>query len=104
MTTRSTCSACTASAASTGTLLTGVFAVGGAVGEPGRAGGSPGLLEGNPQQVLIQLYGIVVTLVWSGVLTFVLLKVIALLVPLRVTPAARESRVSTSRQHGEALQ
>ena len=50
MTTRSTCSASTASAALTGTLLAGVFAV-------NAIGGTAGLLEGNPQQVLIQLYG-----------------------------------------------
>src|SRR5262249_33625805 len=60
-----------------GTLLTGVFAVA-AVGE------TAGLLENNPKQVLIQLYGIGVVLVWSGVITFVLLKLIEFFVPLRV--------------------
>ena len=39
-------------------------------------GESSGLIEGNGRQVLIQLYGVAVTLVWSGVLTFVILKVI----------------------------
>ena len=34
--------------------------------------------------MLIQLYGVVATLVWSGVVTFVLLKVIDFFVPLRV--------------------
>jgi ammonia channel protein AmtB len=43
-----------------------------------------GALDGNPNQILIQLYGIGVTLAWSGVVTLVLLKVINLLVPLRV--------------------
>ena len=53
-TTRSTCSACTASAALTGTLLAGVFAV------ARRSATPPGLLEGNGGQVLIQLYGVAV--------------------------------------------
>ena len=80
----------------TGTLLTGVFAVGGDLGQPRHAGGLAGLLEGNPRQVLIQLYGIVVTLVWSGVLTFVLLKVIDLHGAAAREPAAARSKASTS--------
>jgi len=41
----------------TGTLLVGVFAT-------SAIGGTAGLIEGHPQQVLIQLYGIAVTLAW----------------------------------------
>src|SRR5450631_993352 len=59
----------------TGTLLAGVFAV-------ASVGGTPGLLEGNPGQLLYQLYGIAATLAWSGVVTFLLLKGIAFFVPL----------------------
>ena len=62
-----------------------------------------GLLEGNPKQVLIQLYGVVATLIWSGVLTYVLLKVIAFLVPLRVTQQQEIEGLDIT-QHGEALQ
>jgi ammonium transporter, Amt family len=54
----------------TGTLLAGVFAV-------NAIGGTAGLLEGHPHQVLIQLYGIAVTLVWSGGVTFILLKLVS---------------------------
>ena len=43
-----------------GALLTGVFAV-------EAVGGAPGLLEGNPGQVLTQLWGIAATIVWCGV-------------------------------------
>ena len=51
----------------TGILLAGVFAT-------ASIGGTSGLIEGNPQQLLIQLYGVAVTLVWSGGVTYVLLK------------------------------
>ena len=87
----------------TGTLLTGVFAVGMLSASPDAPAGSPGLLEGNAKQVLLQLYGIVVVLVWSGVLTYVLLKVIAFLIPLRVSEQQEIEGLDVT-QHGEALQ
>jgi len=40
---------------------------------------------GNPGQVLIQLHGIAATIAGSALATFVLLKVIGLIVPLRVS-------------------
>ena len=87
----------------TGTLLAGVFAVGALSASPEMPGGVHGLLEGNPQQLLAQLYGIVVTLVWSGAVTFVILKVISVLVPLRVRNEDEVMGLDVS-QHGEALQ
>jgi Amt family ammonium transporter len=87
----------------TGTLLAGVFAVAALSASAETPAGSAGLLEGNPRQVLIQLYGIVVTLVWSGALTYVLLKVIAFLVPLRVSEQHEIEGLDLT-QHGEALQ
>ena len=87
----------------TGTLLAGVFAVGALSATPEAPGGTPGLLEGNPHQVVAQLYGIVVTLVWSGALTFVILKVISALVPLRVKQEDEVMGLDVS-QHGEAIQ
>ena len=87
----------------TGTLLAGVFAVGALSASPELPGGVHGLLEGNPQQLLAQLYGIVVTLVWSGAVTFVILKVISVLVPLRVRHEDEVMGLDVS-QHGEALQ
>ena len=86
----------------TGTLLTGVFAVAALSASP-DAPAAPGLLEGNPSQLLIQLYGVAATLVWSGVLTFVLLKVIAFFVPLRVSEQHEIEGLDVT-QHGEALQ
>jgi Amt family ammonium transporter len=80
----------------TGILLAGVFAT-------ASIGGSSGLLEGHPQQVLTQLYGIVVTLVWSGGITYVLLKLVSAFVPLRVSLQQELEGLDIS-QHGEALQ
>jgi Amt family ammonium transporter len=80
----------------TGTFLTGVFAVA-AIGDVG------GLIESNGKQLLYQVYAIVATLVWSGVATFVLLKVIEFVVPLRVSKQNEIEGLDVT-QHGEALQ
>jgi len=80
----------------TGTLLAGVFAT-------AAIGGSSGLIEGNARQLLIQLYGIAVTLLWSGGMTFVLLKVVGAFVTLRVSLQQELEGLDIS-QHGEALQ
>jgi Amt family ammonium transporter len=87
----------------TGTLLAGVFAVGALSATPENPEGVRGLLEGNPQQLLAQLYGIAVTIAWSGVVTFVILKFIGALLPLRVRHEDEVTGLDVS-QHGEALQ
>jgi Amt family ammonium transporter len=87
----------------TGTLLAGVFAAAAISAGPDGTGGTSGLLEGNARQLLLQVYGIAVTLVWSGVITFVLLKVVDLMVPLRVTTQQEVEGLDIT-QHGEALQ
>ena len=61
-----------------GTLLAGIFAI-------SAIGGTAGLIEGHPQQLLIQAYDVAITLVWSGGVTFVLLKLVSVLLPLRVS-------------------
>jgi len=80
----------------TNTLLAGVFAT-------TAIGGTSGLIEGNPQQLLIQLYGVAVTLLWSGAVTFILLKLVGAFVPLRVSLQQELEGLDIS-QHGEALQ
>jgi len=80
----------------TGTLLAGVFAV-------ASIGGTAGVLEGHPGQLLLQLYGVAVTLVWSGGMTFGLLKLVNIFVPLRVSREHELEGLDIS-QHGEALQ
>jgi Amt family ammonium transporter len=80
----------------TGTLLAGVFAT-------AAIGGTSGLIEGNPHQLLLQLYGVAVTLAWSGGVTFALLKLVGAFVPLRVSQQHELEGLDIS-QHGEALQ
>ena len=80
----------------TGTILAGVFAV-------AAVGDTAGLIEGNGRQVLVQLYGVAATLVWSGVMTFVLLKVIGFFLPLRVREEDERIGLDVS-LHGESLQ
>jgi Amt family ammonium transporter len=62
-----------------GTTLTGVFAS----AALGGAGYAEGMTMGS--QVTTQLIGVGATLLWSGVLTYVLLKLVDLLLGLRVT-------------------
>jgi Amt family ammonium transporter len=60
-----------------GAILTGVFAV-------KAIGGTAGLLEGNAEQVWTQFLGTLATIVWSGVVSFIILKVIDAVIGLRV--------------------
>ena len=53
----------------TGAILTGVFA------EAAWSGGANGLIGGNPGQVLTQIYSVLAVLAYSGIATFVILKV-----------------------------
>jgi ammonium transporter, Amt family len=80
----------------TGTLLCGVFAAK-AIGE------TAGLIEGHPQQLLTQFYGVVITLVWTAVATFILLKLVGAFAPLRVSMQQELEGLDIS-LHGEALQ
>ena len=65
----------------TGILLAGVLAT-------ASIGGTSGLLEGHPQRLLIQLYGVAVTFVWSAGVSFLLLRLVGVVVPLRVSREA----------------
>jgi len=80
----------------TGTLLAGIFAT-------ASIGGTAGLIEGHPQQLLLQLYGVLVTLVWSAGVTYALLKLVSLFIPLRVSREQELEGLDIS-QHGEAIQ
>ncbi|MEC9347542.1 MAG: ammonium transporter [Pseudomonadota bacterium] len=78
-----------------GAVLTGVFAV-------EAIGGTPGALEGNVGQIGTQIYGILATVAWSGIATFVLLKIVDLLIGLRVSADAEREGLDIT-QHGETV-
>ncbi len=78
-----------------GAVLTGVFAI-------EAIGGTAGLIEGNPGQVLIQLWGIVATILWCAVATFVILKGVQAVMGLRVTEE-EEIEGLDSTLHGESV-
>jgi Amt family ammonium transporter len=79
----------------TGAILTGVFAE-----KALNSAGSDGALFGNPHQVVVQLIACAATGIYSGVLTFAILKVIDKTMGLRVEQSdEREGLDST--QHGE---
>jgi ammonium transporter, Amt family len=87
----------------TGTILCGVFATAALSVSPDIPLGNPGLLEGNPAQVLTQIYGIAVTMLWSGAITVILLKIVGALTPLRASQEEEREGLDIS-LHGEALQ
>jgi ammonium transporter, Amt family len=78
-----------------GAILTGVFAV-------EAIGGTPGLLEGNAGQVLIQVWGVVATIAWCAIATFVLLKIIDVVMGLRVTKETEVDGLDLA-LHGEVV-
>jgi Amt family ammonium transporter len=62
--------------------------------------GFDGLFYGNPGQLLTQLIAVVVTGVYAAVVTYLLLKLINLVVGIRVSPE-EEARGLDSSLHGE---
>ena len=76
-----------------GAILTGVFAV-------AAVNGASGLVEGNASQLGKQLVAVAATWIYSGIATFVILKIVDRLVGLRVEEAEEEAGLDTS-QHGE---
>ena len=85
-----------------GTTLTGVFATAAVSAGPDAPNGYPGLLEGNAHQVLIQLYGVGVTVAYCAVATSVILLVVAALTPLRVHPRSEIEGLDIA-EHGESI-
>ena len=79
----------------TGAILTGVFAV-------EAIGGTPGGLEGNWGQVLIQIYGIGSTIIYCAVATAVLLMVIKATMGIRVEDDEERQGLDIA-LHGESV-
>ncbi len=76
-----------------GALLTGVFA-------REAIGGSTGLLEGNSAQFVNNALGSALTWVFSGVATFVILKIVDALIGVRASASDESTGLDIS-QHGE---
>jgi ammonium transporter, Amt family len=81
-----------------GAILTGVLAVSWVGGE-----GKSGLIDGNPHQVIVQLYAIAVVVIYDAVVSLILLKLVDLVIGLR--PSAEVEREGLDLAlHGEAVQ
>src|SRR6476620_2313841 len=77
-----------------GALLTGVFA------QKSLNGVADGVLYGNPGQLAIQGAAVLAAIVYSGLMSFVLLKLISLVLPLRVSEVDESEGLDIT-QHGE---
>ncbi len=87
-----------------GGLLTGVFANPAMLEYIGTDKDAPGvnitgLLYGNPHQVLVQVYGAAFIIVYNVIATFIILKVISIITPLRMDDATL--KVGDDAIHGE---
>jgi Amt family ammonium transporter len=79
----------------TGALLTGVFAQ-----KAWNAAGNDGLLAGNAAQLGVQALGVLTSLVYAGVMTFLILKAMALVTSLRAVRGTEGLGMDIS-EHGE---
>ncbi len=79
-----------------GVLLTGVFAT-----TVVNASGANGLYHGNPKQLLVQAVGVLVTVVYAVVVSWILLKVVDGVMGLRLESAEEEQGLDWT-QHGES--
>lgn len=79
-----------------GAVLTGVFAL-------KEVCGTAGALEGNPHQVIIQLEGIVATIAWTAIMTFVILVICNIITGVRVSQAVEIEGLDIN-LHGEVVQ
>jgi Amt family ammonium transporter len=78
-----------------GAILTGVFAL-------EAIGGAKGALEGNVGQIWTQIEGVAVTLIWSGLVTFVILIVVNIITGVRVSQAVEVEGLDIN-LHGEVV-
>jgi Amt family ammonium transporter len=77
-----------------GAILTGIFA------DPSINEAGKGLLYGNPKQLLTQLIAVAVTVIYSGVVTFIIFMLVKVFVGVRVD-AEHEITGLDESQHGE---
>ncbi len=82
-----------------GALATGLFA-----STAVNAAGADGLFYGNPGQLWIQFVSVVATCAFSFIVTYVLLKIVAVIVPLRVTEEEEEAGLDVALHSESAYQ
>jgi len=80
-----------------GAILTGVFAIQSIGGE-----GKSGLIDGNPDQIITQIFGVGVTIGLTVVGSFIILKVIDLVIGLRVSESVEREGLDMA-IHGESI-
>jgi ammonium transporter, Amt family len=79
-----------------GALLTGVFAI-------SEYGGTAGLIEGNAAQMINQVKGILVVIIYDAIVSLVLLKIIDAIIGLRVSDEVEREGLDLA-LHGETVQ
>jgi Amt family ammonium transporter len=78
-----------------GAFLTGVFAI-------EQYGGTAGLIEGNAAQVLNQIEGIVIVLVYDAIVSLIILKLVDIFIGLRVSDEVEREGLDLA-LHGETV-
>jgi Amt family ammonium transporter len=86
-----------------GAILTGVFAVGALSATEATPAGYQGLLEGNAAQMITQLIAVGFTVVYTAVVSFVILKIVDATIGLRVADDEERDGLDIS-LHGETIQ
>ncbi len=98
MTTRSTAWGVHGVGGALGAMMTGVFASN-AINAAGEWGW---LIDGNGHQMLIQFYDVAAVFVYCGIGTFIILKVIDMVIGLRVSPEVEVEGLDIN-LHGETV-
>ena len=80
----------------TGAILTGVFAI-------NEYGGTSGLIEGNAGQVMNQIEGVLIVIIYDVIVSLILLKIIDVVVGLRVDAEIEQDGLDLA-LHGETVQ
>jgi ammonium transporter, Amt family len=80
----------------TGAILTGIFAV-------GEYGGTSGWIEGNAGQVINQIEGVAIVVVYDVIVSLIILKVIDIVIGLRVDEEVERDGLDLA-LHGETVQ
>jgi len=85
-----------AAGGATGAILTGIFAI-------NQYGGTPGLIEGNPGQVISQLIGVGIVIAYDVVVSLIILFIIKATIGLRVSDDVEQGGLDLA-LHEEAVQ